>query len=212
MPLNESPLRDLSENLHLQKILQPLDFIDGLLVGVASVPEIPMPHEWLPLIFKVHGQLPDAETADALADIVMAQLKEVLKAMRDEASVFPSRFSLPLSSENEDAISLWCQGLMFAHGQFEPVWAQAWDKMASADEDVSIKLEKDLKHCLKMFTTFADIKSAKARADAAGNDELISKLPQVSNSLPVSVETYAALAGKLATYLPNQFETFAAKP
>jgi uncharacterized protein len=69
-------------------------------------------------------------------------------------------------------------------------------------------LQKDLKHCLNMFSTFADIPFALQQASRKGNTQLETNLATIYQSLPDTLRTYVKTSGKLVDYLPNQFETF----
>jgi uncharacterized protein len=83
--------------------------------------------------------------------------------------------------------------------------------MQVSDETQMQQLQKDLSHCLYMFTTFADIPLAVKQAENRGNDQLLNILPKIFLSFPETLKTYVGLSGRLVDYLPNQFETFEQK-
>jgi uncharacterized protein len=70
-------------------------------------------------------------------------------------------------------------------------------------------LAKDLKHCLLVFSTFANPPAAIAQAKERGEMNLEDKLPMIAQSLQSTLLQYVSISGKLASFLPNQFETFA---
>ena len=73
-------------------------------------------------------------------------------------------------------------------------------------------LAKKLKHSLGMFSTFADNALAMEQAKKRGQADFERKLPLIALSLPEALNTYVSISGELASYLPNQFETFVQKP
>jgi uncharacterized protein len=101
--------------------------------------------------------------------------------------------------------------MLLAHRQLEPVWHNAWNKMLLTKQAEVRQLQKDLSHCLYMFTTFADIPLAIEQAQSRGNDKLPNILPKIFLSFPQTLKTYVSLSGRLVDFLPNQFETFEQK-
>ena len=165
-----------------------------------------MPEQWLVWVFKQRGQLSSEQQADRLTDILMGMLKEQLQDMRDEKIVFPSHYHF--TTESGSAASEWLNGLLAGHAQLESVWQNAWNRIAGEQPDEMQVMQKNLKHCLMMFTTFADVDAAKDKANKTGNTALIDRLPTIFNSLPEALKTYVGLSGRLVDFMPNQFEQF----
>ena len=192
--------------------LYSYDYICGLIFAVASAPEIPMPQQWLPWVINRRGQLKDEQQADSLSDVLMGILQHQLKDMSDERVGLPPDYCYPEDKAGNNPVSQWFCGLLAGHSRLEAVWLDAWGKMGKQGEEEIFSLQKDLKHCLRLFSTFADIPLALAQA--AENDgqqkgaELEQMLPTIYLSLSSSLTTYVGLSGRLVDYLPNQFETF----
>ncbi|WP_299076801.1 UPF0149 family protein [uncultured Paraglaciecola sp.] len=204
-------LSSLCESDELIDVLHPYAFIQGLVFAVAAAPEIPMPEQWLPWVIKTSNQLTSTEQADKLTDILMKVLQVQLKSMSEEKIHLPLGVTFHANSQEPSAVALWCQGILFGHSQLEPVWQHAWNKMKISGVSQMQQLQKDLSHCLYMFTTFADVPLAVKQAEKRGNDQLLNILPKIFLSFPETLKTYVGLSGRLVDFLPNQFETFEQK-
>jgi uncharacterized protein len=204
-------LNSLCESEELSGVLHPYAFIQGVIFAVAGAPEIPMPEKWLLWVIKTSNQLTSTEQADKLTDILMKMLQEQLKSMSEEKIHLPMGITFSQDKQEQSTVSLWCQGMLFGHSQLEPVWQHAWNKMQISDAAQMRQLQKDLSHCLYMFTTFADIPLAIKQAENRGNDQLLNILPKIFLSFPQTLKTYVGLSGRLVDFLPNQFETFEQK-
>jgi uncharacterized protein len=132
--------------------------------------------------------------------------------MSDGKISFPAEFQYPQEIDPENNVSRWFAGLLAGHSQLESVWQQAWQKMGAQSEKQIFVLQKDLRHCLGVFSTFADIPLALQQAEDKGGSaqqtRLKNLLPKIFLSLPASLQTYVNLSGRLVDFLPNQFETF----
>lgn len=190
----------------LSTILQRPEYIQGLIFAVAAAPEIPMPEQWLVWVFKERGQLKSEQQADQLTDLLMSLLKEQLQKMRDDEIIFPTQYEYP-HNKNTSA-SEWLNGLLAGHAQLETVWQNAWNRMSDQKPAEMVKMQKNLKHCLMMFTTFADVETAIKKAQKANNETLIDRLPVIFKALPEALKTYVGLSGELVDFMPNQFEQF----
>jgi uncharacterized protein len=211
----ESPshasLSSLCESEELLDVLHPYAFIQGLVFAVAAAPEIPMPEAWLPWAIKTSNQLTNNEQADKLTDILMKILQTQLRSMSEEKINLPMGITFNQDGQKQSSVAVWCQGMLFGHSQLEPVWQHAWNKMQVSEVTQIQQLQKNLSHCLYMFTTFADIPLAVKQAENRGNDQLLNILPKIFLSFPQTLKTYVGLSGKLVDFLPNQFETFEQK-
>lgn len=204
-------LNSLCESDELSGVLHPYAFIQGVVFAVAAAPEIPMPEKWLPWVIKTTNQLTSTEQADNLTDILMKMLQEQLKSMSEEKIHLPLGISFSKEEHTQSSVAVWCQGMLFGHSQLESVWQNAWNKMQVSEMTQMQQLQKDLSHCLYMFTTFADIPLAVKQAENRGNDQLLNILPKIFLSFPQTLKTYVGLSGRLVDFLPNQFETFEQK-
>jgi uncharacterized protein len=208
----ESPshasLSSLCESEELSDVLHPYAFIQGVVFAVAGAPEIPMPEKWLPWAIKTSNQLTSTEQADKLTDNLMKMLQVQLQKMSDEKIHLPMGMTFNQDGQEPSSVAMWCQGMLFGHSQLESVWQHAWNKMQVSDVAQMQQLQKDLSHCLYMFSTFADIPLAVKQAENRGNDQLLNILPKIFLSFPETLKTYVGLSGRLVDFLPNQFETF----
>jgi uncharacterized protein len=211
----ESPahasLHTLCESEELLNVLHPYAFIQGIVFAVAAAPEIPMPEKWLAWSIKTSNRLSSTEQADNLTDILMKILQIQLKNMSEEKINLPMGITFNQNGQKQSSVAMWCQGMLFGHSQLESVWQHAWNKMQVTECTQVQQLQKDLSHCLYMFTTFADIPLAIKQADDRGNDQLFNILPKIFLSFPQTLKTYVGLSGRLVDFLPNQFETFKQK-
>ncbi|MGJ8680012.1 UPF0149 family protein [Paraglaciecola sp.] len=204
-------LSELCDSLALRNVIHPYAFIQGQVFAACAAPEIPMPEDWLPWIIKTKNQLTSVEQADQLTDLLVKLLQYQLKDMSDEKIGLPKGVDFDGDTSTQSTLSLWCQGMLFGHAQLEAVWQDAWDKMQIKQQEQMRQLQKDLSHCLYMFTTFADMPLAISQAEKRGNDQLRQLLPKIFLSFPETLKTYVGLSGRLVDFLPNQFETFEQK-
>jgi uncharacterized protein len=201
-------LFDLCEQPDLADVLQSYDYICGLIFAVAAAPEIPMPDTWLIWVFRQRGQLSSPQQADHLTDVLMGLLQWQLRLMRDEQVALPKRCQLSEPAEQSMALSNYCNGLLAGHSQLEDVWRTSWQKMRLSSAEQLAHLQKDFRHCLGMFSTFADIPLAIEQAEHRGNDNFRNLLPKLYLSLPMALTKYVTLSGAMVDFLPDQFETF----
>ena len=205
---SHASLSSLCESEELLGVLHPYAFIQGIVFAVAAAPEIPMPEKWLPWAIKTSNQLINNQQADNLTDILMKMLQAQLKSMSEEKIHLPIGITFNQNVREPCSVAVWCQGMLFGHSQLEPIWQHAWTKMQVSEVKQMQQLQKDLSHCLYMFTTFADIPLAVKQAENRGNDQLLNILPKIFLSFPETLKTYVGLSGRLVDFLPNQFETF----
>ncbi len=181
-------------------------YVEGCLLGACACPEIPLPDVWLPWVIKQHNQIQNAQQADKITDLLFLYFKHCLAQMQNDSLHIPLYASY--TQNQHYALSQWCEGLLIAHSARESYWQGAWNKMQKQVPEKAPELAKNLKHCLMMFTTFADPTKAIEQAAQKGDMELANNLPLIAKSLPQTLSTYIAISGALAAYLPNQFETF----
>lgn len=176
----------------------------GVIFAVAGAPDIPLPEVWFPWIFKPHARLDEVKDLAAIHAVVMACFQWQLQQMRDEQITWLKE--LEYSTQNTSPLAQWMQGALLAHTRLDKAWQTAWQAMLNARHADVAGLQKDLKHCLTVFSTFADIPFALQQTKDKA--QLTSTLPLIYRSLPEVLRTYVRTSGKLVEYLPNQFETF----
>lgn len=181
-------------------------YIDGLMFAVAAAPEIPMPDTWLPWVVKQSGNIA-AKDADELTSLLLALLKHRLAEMRDETFLLPKDCQFNAKQSNLP-LKQWLTGLMIGHQQLEPVWLQAWQCVQEKQPGALPELQRNLSHCLRMFSTFAEPELAIEQAQQRGNKALAEKLPAIFQSFPKALKQYVDIAGLLVSYIPNQFEMY----
>lgn len=216
MSKSKVTLSSLYEDSQQAAFLQSQYFVEGALMGACACPEIPMPDAWLPWVIKHHGQVQNDAQANAITDVLFAHFKACLAQMHDDTIQLPVyvQYSAQGDSDKSNsergnlALSEWCEGLLMAHTATEKSWQSAWNKMQQRNPDAAPALAKNLKHCLLVFSTFAEPNKAIKEAAKKGDFELSQKLPMIAQSLEQTLLTYIKISGNLAAYLPNQFETF----
>ncbi|AWL13165.1 hypothetical protein HMF8227_02714 [Saliniradius amylolyticus] len=191
--------------------LWPYYQLQGGLFAAAACPEIPSPERWMGAVVTAPDPLSQQQT-DTMADHLMAAFKTQLLAMRDERVDFPEACVYSSDITSESPLSQWLQGCLHMHQQLEPVWQHAWHKMHSLAPEQAPLAGKNLRHVLNLFATFADLPRAKQEAEQRGNAALLEQLDGVAGGLTPALQSYVALAGQLASFLPNQFETYQAQP
>lgn len=186
-------------------------YIEGCIAGVCASPEIPLPYEWISWTIKHHQQINDSQQADDMADYLLDVFKQRLSDMNREALYLPLEVTSLGDDQTGDARTEYFKGLLFAHCANEKVWNQAWELMLKKNENSVSKMHSDLKHCLLMFSTFAEPQKAidnDLKLPEKERKGLAEKLPLIAKSLPSAFEKYLSLSNELAKHLPNQFETF----
>lgn len=203
-------LNSLYQNTASKNLLHSQFYVEGVILGAACCPEIPMPNIWMPWLFKQQRrQLGEPE----LTDCLFAFFKDCLNEMRQGTLSLPKYISYKdvtaadFKPQDNEPLKDWCRGILTAHGATESSWQTAWSRMQESHPTKAPVFAKELKHCLKMFSTFSD--PLKTIEQSPTPDELKKHLPVIANSLRASLISYVRLSGELASYLPNQFETFA---
>jgi uncharacterized protein len=204
-------LQALYEQPEYTQFLHSRYFVEGVITGACASPEIPLPDTWLPWTIASNpqssSQTQSAEQTEVIFEQLFAFFKHTLANMKDNSLKLPS-YAQYKGIGNSKELSEFCSGLMMAHQSLESLWAAAWRHMQAAQEEQAPKFAKDLKHCLLVFSTFADPKAAVEQAQQRGEHALSEKLPAIAQSLEATLAQYVSISGQLAAYLPNQFETF----
>ncbi|GAA0858549.1 UPF0149 family protein [Aliiglaciecola litoralis] len=200
-------------DLEFKSTLHSSDYVGGLVFSVCAAPEIPMPDEWLNWVFNQHGQLASAQDADKIAETLMSVLQQQLTEMRSETFRIPMQGqTLPEDPNSNMPVSKWLKGLLVGHSQLEAVWQRCWQELVEKQPEKLPSLKRNLKHCLMMFSTFANVPMAVEQAQRAGNHKLLDNIDKIYASLPDALKTYVEVSGQLAQHLPEQFETFQKTP
>jgi uncharacterized protein len=191
---------------------------DGMIFAVAASPEIPMPEQWMPWLIQSSSSALVDKDVDALADVLMNNLRAHLQCMTDDSPLMPTRCEysdgeVDTAPEIPAELAQWLEGLLYVHQQLEDVWQQAWEKLSAKEalrEDINASdtPEKRLSRCLKLFTTLANVELALQYRNPGQAQQLKENLPLLWKQLPAMIQDYIALAGELSAALPNQFETF----
>ncbi|MDO6567267.1 UPF0149 family protein [Alteromonas sp. 1_MG-2023] len=192
---------------------------DGMIFAVAASPEIPMPEQWMPWLIQSSSSALVDKDVDALADVLMNNLRAHLQCMTDEKPLVPLACEFAKGEVDESTpdiapeLAQWLEGLLYVHQQLEGVWQQAWEKFSAkgvqgADAKDANTPEKRLSRCLKLFTTLANVELALKYRNSSQAQQLKENLPLLWKQVPVMIQDYIALAGELSAALPNQFETF----
>ncbi|MFT5712153.1 MAG: hypothetical protein ACI9DQ_000556 [Glaciecola sp.] len=203
------------QNSDVADMLHSRYYVEGALLGAGVSPEIPMPDVWLPWAIKHHGQIQNNQQADVITNALFDYFKYCLQQMKDNTLGMPIYCIFEDDSEKwvrSSPLSQWMQGLLTAHSSMELVWQNTWQLMHDKNPQHAPVLAKKLKHSLGMFSTFADVELAFKQAKKRGQMDFEKKLPLIAQSLPEALSTYVSISGELASYLPNQFETFKQKP
>lgn len=204
-------LQALYEQPEHVQFLRSRYFVEGAITGACASPEIPLPDTWLPWTIQSRGRNGDLGHSAEQTEVIFEQLfgffKTTLAHMKDSTLILPS-YAKYRSAEDSHELAEYCSGLLTAHQSSESLWGSAWQRMQQTAPKQAPKLAKELKHCLLVFSTFADVPGALKQAKQRGELHLADKLPIIAKSLASTLTQYVAISGKLAAYLPNQFETF----
>ncbi|WP_218354651.1 UPF0149 family protein [Alteromonas lipotrueiana] len=197
------------------QVLPPEMYTRGVIFSVAAAPEIPMPETWMPwLVHSTSYSLTD-DQVDNLAHHLMGNLRDVLHQMSEKKSCLPFTLSQTQKDNEKRELQAWLKGLLTGHQQLETIWQTAWEKAEKKPQlDGGLKNEapdKRLRRCLKLFTTLANPKASLKGLEKAQADKLERSLPQLTLQLPGILQDYINLAGELAPFLPQQFDSFEKK-
>ncbi|MDF2178648.1 UPF0149 family protein [Aliiglaciecola sp. CAU 1673] len=187
--------------------LRSLHEIQGLIFAVAAAPEIPSPQLWMGWVL-ISPEEVEENLAEPLSQALMDSFKAQLVAMRDQEPALPRTCDYHGGITMEDPLSQWMSGCLLGHQHLQNVWRKAWEKMQQATPEEAPQTAKDLTHLLRLFSTFANIPLALEQARERGQSDLEGQLPLIAQTLPRALKQYVDLAGDLAAFLPNQFETF----
>ncbi|WP_170145523.1 UPF0149 family protein [Salinimonas sediminis] len=186
--------------------------VRGIIFAVAAAPEIPMPETWMPWVLSSARQPLTDDQVDNLAHHLMLTLRDTLQLMSTGQSCLPPACQWQTSTTARLPLTQWLTGLLKGHQQVEGIWLQAWDKaVAQPAQDSGIKREapqKRLSRCLKLFSTLADPEGAMHQRSAEQATVLQAQLPRLAEQLPAMLKDYITLAGELAPFLPQQFESY----
>lgn len=203
-----APLKQVFESSSMCNLLHSPEFVAGVILGVSTAPEIPMPEQWMPWVLK-GGRVTNVENThdqknkiDALADALIAQLQWQLSQLRANKTLLPEQFSWSDDEKHQQPLQQWLRGLLFAHSECEEVWFKAWQH-ANINEG-----ESRLARCLKCFSVLADAELALSNLSGEKRDKLAKNLPILFEQLNNLLTDYAKLADELASTLPGQFEFY----
>lgn len=205
-----STIDEVAKEVGNQNIF-PTSYLQGLVYAVCASPEIPMPEQWLRWAFKAELHVVSQPHIDVLADQLMQLLQLQLIEMRSEKVMLPKTEKPILTLDQHSDLAQWLAGLLAGHSQLDSVWRAAWENALAKKPDKMATLQRDLKHCLMMFSTFANVPLALEHARQTGNHQLPEKLPKIFSSLPRALISYVSISGELASFLPDQFEVVADK-
>lgn len=201
-------LSKLYEKPSQAQFLHPQAYVEGCLLGACACPEIPLPDVWLGWVIQHHNRIESDQQADYVTGILFAYFKQCLASMHNGSLRLP-KYAV-YEPQSSALLQDWCLGLLTAHSAVEHIWQNAWIKMQAKEPEKAPALAKDLKHCLLMFTTFAEPEKAIQGAQNKADGDKLSpqKMTLISKSLGDTLLKYVAISNELATFLPNQFETF----
>lgn len=181
--------------------------IQGLIFAVAAAPEIPSPQSWMGWVLIAPDEV-EPSLADPLAQVLMSSFKQQLSAMRLQGPYMPDACQYHEGITLDDPLSQWMSGCLLGHQHLQDIWRHAWQRMQQAAPHKAPQAAKDLAHLLRLFSTFANVPLALQQAHSRGQTDLRGQLPAIAQTLPRALNQYVDLAGDLATFLPDQFETF----
>lgn len=206
--MNLQALYELSEHT---RFLHSRFFVEGVITGACASPEIPLADTWLPWTLSGRPQNQQNAMSEAQTELIFEHLfgffKATLVRMKDGQLLLPD-YAKYRDKDSSAPLAEYCAGLMMAHQSCESLWAEAWQSMQAGQSPDPKKMAKKLKHCLLVFSTFANPHLAIEQASSRGEADLQQKLPKIAQSLQATLEQYVEISGELAAYLPNQFETF----
>ncbi|WP_102797700.1 UPF0149 family protein [Bowmanella denitrificans] len=185
--------------------------VEGLIFAVCAAPQIPPPQQWMPWVL-ISAEDLQPNQAEQLTQVLMDSFKHGLGKMRDEGPLLPDICRYHQGLTIEDPLSQWMSGCLLGHQHLHSTWQQAWTAMQTQNQQYAPQAASELSHLLRLFSTFANVPLALQQAADKGNSGLAEQLDAIAQTLPRALSQYVALAGKLADYLPNQFETFISGP
>jgi uncharacterized protein len=200
-----SALDSLYTNALNRECLHSKPYTLGVVAAVCCSPEIPMPPEWMPWVFR-QGNSSQADLDwEQITDALVKTLRDSLGRLREEKNILPESYVFDQANLDSSNQAQWLSGFLFAHQQLQPVWQNAWEHMQAKSLDKAEESANMLQHSLKVMSVLAKPSDVLAQS---GKPDLADKLPDIAATLPRVVSQYAELANSLAEFLPNQFEQF----
>lgn len=186
---------------------------EGMLFAIASAPEIPMPESWMPWLVSSSqglGIITEQQT-DELATGLMDGLRHQLANMRDGHILLQTEYVWHEELSERQNFEAFLTGLLHGHKRLESTWSKAWKLASRNGDDVGESMESRLTRCLKYFSTLANTELTLSAMSDEKRQKFAQNLPTLAKQRNKMLQEYVDLAGHLASFLPNQFETFKQK-
>lgn len=185
-------------------------YLSGLLLALASAPDLIVPSEWLPLIH-IEDEEPNfanLEACQSLLDELMALWNHWADAlMQDEPLVLPPGCHLENGAPTP-ALSSFCAGATTGYGWLQDDWQDFFDVMAESD-DVE-EIEGIFGAVLAASLQLADPEVARQIMEADGVDPLTPD--EALEILPEGLLILGKLGGAMAAAEPEEDTTPTTNP
>ena len=198
-------ITDITSTPVFRQVIQPTEYISGMIFAIAACPELPMPNHWLPLVFKSPPERAKDQQINQLFDDLMSVFKVQLLDIQSSEIGLPSQ-CVSVNNECSDAsIAQWCKGFVFAHSNNQSCWQRAWD-IKSDDTKLIKKYSKDLSRILKLTSTLADFTFALEQRQESQRKALLDNKLSLHKSLIPCLREYLVIAEELSKVLPENIE------
>ena len=188
-----------------REYLYPKPYVLGVVAAICCAPEIPMPPEWMPWVFKDGSEIDQTLDWEQITDALVKTMRDTLACLREDIDLLPENYQFDPLNLDDSEQAQWLSGFLFAHQRLQPVWQKAWENMQLNAVDKAESSATALQHSLKVMSVLACPSDVLAKT----NDQALKdKLPDIAATLPRVLNQYVSLANQLSEFLPNQFEQF----
>lgn len=199
-------VRNHSHHSHFKSAVVSSEYISGVVFACAACPDIPLPNEWLPLLFRHPPERTSASQVDEFCDHVMALFKCQLLDIQNAEAGLPDSCILASEEDGVSPLSEWCKGFLAAHQSNEPKWQRGWELYVATNCDDEPERKRALIRCLKLLSTFADLSFALAQRSADDKHKLLNNLDGLYQSINSCLLDYLLIADELTKVLPENIE------
>lgn len=184
---------------------------EGTLFAIAAAPEIPMPEMWMPWLVSSSPQgtgIISEQQTDQLATGLMDGLRNHLANMRDGHILLQTDYAWSENPAERQAYEAFLTGLLHGHQRLEATWSKVWRLAEEKEQSLEESMATRLSRCLKYFSTMANTQLTLSTMSNEKRPEFERNLPVLAQQRNKMLKEYVDLADQLASFLPNQFETF----
>ena len=205
--------RDLVAGHGLGDQVHDIDFISGLLLALASGPELVSPTEWLPLVYTDEESEPRFPDQDAFREF-FGELMLVWNHWNDEIETedaelhLPSRYRLVDDEIPSEPLSNFARGVAEGYGWLQEDWENLFEEIGDAE----VTEEFDSLYGMTLVATLVLAEPERIRQLVAEEGDTAPSPEQALTFLPACLKALAKIARSLSAPEFEEEETPAINP